>query len=101
MQLATQQKWTAFIEQQQESNLTTAQFCKQLSVSPSTFYQRKRELNLPPNTDSSFIKATVTQKLEIETTRAQILLNVGKVNLSLPPQTSAYCIVSIINGISS
>lgn len=101
MQLATQQKWTAFIEQQQESNLTIAQFCKQLSVSPSTFYQRKRELNLLPNTDSSFIKATVTQKLEIEKIRAQILLNVGKVNLSLPPQTSADYIFSIINGISS
>jgi putative transposase len=101
MQLATQQKWAAFIEQQQESNLTIAQFCKQLSVSPSTFYQRKRELNLLPNTSSSFIKATVTQQLEIETTRAPILLNLGKVNLSLPPQTSADYIVSIINGISS
>jgi len=101
MQLATQQKWTAFIEQQQKSSLTIEQFCKQLSVSPSTFYQRKRELNVRPNTRASFIKATVTQQLEIETTSAPILLNLGKVSLSLPPQTPADYIVSLINGISS
>ncbi|MBL4899496.1 MAG: hypothetical protein JKX76_07605 [Colwellia sp.] len=71
MQLATQQKWTAYIEQQQKSILTIEQFCKQLSVLP--------------NTRSSFIKATVTQQLEIETTCAPILLTLGKINLSLPP----------------
>jgi len=101
MQLATQQKWAAFIEQQQESNLTIAQFCKQLNVSPSTFYQRKRELSMLPNTYSSFIKATVTQQLEIETTCEPIILTLGKVNLSLPSQISADYIVTIINGISS
>lgn len=101
MQLATQQKWTAFIEQQQKSSLTIDQFCKQLKVSPSTFYQRKRELNVQQNTRSSFIKATVTQQVEIETTCAPIVLNLGKVNLSLPPQTPAGYIVSLINGISS
>lgn len=101
MQLATQQKWAAVIEQQHESKLTIAKFCKQLSVSPSTFYQRKRELNLLPNIHSSFIKATVTQKLEIETACAPILLTLGKVNLSLPPQISADYIVSLIKGISS
>jgi len=54
-----------------------------------------------PNTSLPFIKATVTQQLEIETARASILLNLGKVNLSLPPHTSADYIVSIINGLSS
>ena len=101
MQLATQQKWAAFIEQQQNSSLTIEQFCKHQSISPSIFYQRKRELSVLPNTRSSFIKATVTQQLEIETTCAPIILNLGKINLSLPAQTSADYIVSLINGISS
>jgi len=101
MQLATQQKWAAFIEQQQNSSLTIEQFCKHQSISPSIFYQRKRELNVQPNTRTPFIKITVTQQLEIETTCAPIILNLGKINLSLPAQTSADYIVSLINGISS
>jgi len=101
MQLATQQKWTAFIEQQQKSDLTIAQFCQQLSVSPSTFYQRKRQLSELPNTHASFIKATITQQVEIETTCAPILLNLGKVSLSLSPETPVDYIVSLIKGLSS
>ncbi len=100
MQLATQQKWTAFIEQQQKSNLTIAQFCQQLNVSPSTFYQRKRELSERPDTRASFIKASITQQVEIETTCAPFLLNLGKVSLSLPPETPANYIVSLIKGLS-
>ena len=101
MQSATEQKWTAYIEQQQKSNLTVAQFCQQIHISPSTFYQRKRELNQQSSSNASFIKATVTQQVEVETACAPLLLSLGNVTLSLPSQTPADYIVSLINGISS
>mgnify|MGYP000707640346 FL=1 len=66
MQATTQQKWLTIIEQQKQSDLTILQFCRQLNISPSNFYQRKRELTTLNQSSASFIKAQVTQTVEVE-----------------------------------
>jgi len=52
-QRRTPQQWQQIIEAQRVSNLTSADFCRQHTLNPSTFYlQRKKvtELALPAST---------------------------------------------------
>jgi len=44
MNINTQKKWSAIIQQQAKSTLTIKQFCLQQKMSQSIFYQRKSEL---------------------------------------------------------
>ncbi|WP_435273992.1 IS66 family insertion sequence element accessory protein TnpA [Psychrobium sp. nBUS_13] len=66
IQPSTQNKWLSIVEQQKQSPLTIEQFCAQLKISPSTFYQRKRELSTSAQQDTVFIKARHTQTVELE-----------------------------------
>ena len=93
----TKEKWSAIFAEQQQSQLTVAQYCRQQQISPSSFYQRKRELETQAS--SSFVKATVTKSVEMQVVNARIILNVGEVNLSLPSQTSAHYLAELVRGL--
>ena len=99
MQATTQQKWLTIIEQQKQSDLTILQFCRQLNISPSNFYQRKRELTTLNQSSASFIKAQVTQTVEVEAQLEPICLTLGKAKLTLPSQTSSSYLAILINGL--
>ena len=101
MQPNTQKKWLAIVKQQKQSTLTIEQFCTQLKISPSTFYQRKRELTILTQPDTSFIKASITQTVEVKASVPPIQLNLGDVNLILSSQTSPQYLAALINGLSS
>jgi len=100
MQATTQQKWLTIIEQQKQSDLTILQFCRQLNISPSTFYQRKRELTTPNQSSASFIKAQVTQTVEVEAQLEPICLTLGKAKLTFPLQTTPQYLAAFINELS-
>jgi len=100
MQRTTQKKWLAIVEQQKQSHLTIEKFCTQLKVSPSTFYQRKRELTTLGQTDTSFIKARLTHTVEVETQVSLIRLTLGKANVTLPAQTTPQYLAAFINELS-
>lgn len=100
MQPNTQQKWLAIVEKQKKSTLTIEQFCAQLKISPSTFYQRKRELTILAQQETSFIKASITQTVEVESQIPPIQLTLGNVNLILSSQTSPQYLAVLINGLS-
>lgn len=97
MQPATQQKWLTIVEQQKQSDLTILQFCRQLNISPFTFYQRKRELTTLSQPTTSFIKAQITQSVEVETQLEPICLTLGKANLTFPLQTTPQYLAALIN----
>lgn len=97
MQLSTQNKWLSIVEQQKQSALTIEQFCNQLQISPSTFYQRKRELTTLAQPNASFIKASITQTLDVETQGSPIILTLGKANLTFPQQTTPQYLATFIN----
>ena len=97
MQPATQQKWLTIVEQQKQSDLTILQFCRQINISPSTFYQRKRELATLSQPSAPFIKAQITQTVEVETQLEPICLTLGKANLTLPLQTTPQYLAALIN----
>ena len=93
----TQEKWSAIIADQQTSQLTVAQYCRQQQISPSSFYQRKRELE--SGAPVTFFKATVTKSVELQVSNEPIRLNVGDISLSLPCQTSAQYLAELVRGI--
>ena len=100
MQPATQQKWLTIVEQQKQSDLTILQFCRQINISPSTFYQRKRELTTLRQPSASFIKAQITQTVEVETQLEPISLTLGKAHLTFPLQTTPHYLAVLINELS-
>ena len=97
MQVDTQKKWQAIVKQQTQSALTIKQFCTQLNISQSVFYQRKRELSALTQPEPSFIKASLTQTVEVATQAAPIHLTVDKAELVFPSQTSASYLAALIN----
>lgn len=100
MQLTTQKKWLTIIEQQKQSDLTILQFCRQLDISPSTFYQRKRELTTLNQSSALFIKAQVTQTVEVEAQLEPVCLMLGKAKLTFPLQTTSQYLAALINELS-
>lgn len=101
MQLATQKKWSAIVKEQQLSQLSVTQFCRQQNISPSVFYQRKRQLTNQCHSQSTFIKAVVTEQLEIQQVSEPLILTVGQTRLSLPSQTSPEYLSQLIKGINT
>ena len=99
MQVNTQQKWSAIIRQQAQSTLTIKQFCLQQKKSLSTFYLRISELVVLVKDEPIFIKASVSQTVEVATQAAPIRLTVGKAEVFFPSQTSPTYLATLINGL--
>lgn len=99
MNVNTQKKWSAIIQQQAKSTLTIKQFCLQQKISPSTFYLRKSELAMLIKDEPIFIKASISQTLEVATQASPICLTLGKAELSFPSQTTPSYLAALINGL--
>lgn len=97
MQVNTQKKWSAIVQQQAQSTLTIKQFCFQQKIAQSTFYQRKSELAIQVKDEPSFIKASVTQTVEVAKQTTPIRLTVGKADLVFPSQTAPTYLAALIN----
>jgi hypothetical protein len=97
MNINTQKKWLAIIQQQAKSPLTIKQFCLQQKISQSTFYQRKSELASLVKNESTFIKASLTKTVEVATQAIPIRLMLDKAELVFSPQTSPAYLAALIN----
>lgn len=96
---ATQEKWRAIIANQQASALSINAFCKQHHISASAFYQRKRELRAQSQNGHHFVKATVTESLELTSHASTILISTGDVNIRLPADTSSKFLAQLLKGL--
>ena len=101
MQPATQEKWRTIIASQQASALSVNAFCKQHHISTSAFYQRKRELRAQSQRDHHFVKATVTETLDLTSHASTILISTGNVNIHLPADTSPEFLAQLLKGLQS
>lgn len=103
MHIETQQKWLAIIAEQQASCLTVVKFCQQQQISTSTFYQRKRELAKAVESETTFVRATVTEPVTVakQATPEPVLLTTGQVSLTLSAHTSADYLAQLIKGINA
>jgi len=82
----SQAQWQTIIETQQTSGLTIADFCREHQLSTTTFYAVRKKLGL---TSGNFVRARVTQQIELVAQQPSIELTVGQATVKLPGTTSA------------
>jgi hypothetical protein len=83
--MRSQEQWQTIIDDQQTSGLTIIDYCQQQKLSTSSFYAVKKKLGL---TSDNFVRAKITQQVEIIEAQGSITLTIGKANVSLPSTTS-------------
>jgi len=88
-----QTQWQTLIQNQQTSGLTVLDYCQQHQLPTSSFYAFKKKLGL---TSNSFVRAKVTQQIELIEEEQPITLSVGKANVSLPATTPASYLAQIL-----
>ncbi len=81
-----QEQWKVIIEKQQASGLTIINYCREHQLSTSSFYAVRKKLESPP---SNFIRAKVTQQVELIAPHQPIELSLGSATLSFPSHISA------------
>ncbi|KGJ98476.1 IS66 family insertion sequence element accessory protein TnpA [Thalassotalea sp. ND16A] len=84
--MRSQAQWQAIIEDQQTSGLAIMDYCQQHQLSTTSFYAVRKKLGL---SSSSFVRAKITQRVEVIEEQPSISITVGKANVSLPATTSA------------
>ncbi|TRX57184.1 IS66 family insertion sequence element accessory protein TnpA [Thalassomonas sp. M1454] len=84
--MRTPEQWQTIIQEQQSSGLTIIDYCRQHQLSMTSFYAVRKKLGLSA---CSFVRAKITQQVEIVEEQPGITLTVGKANVSLPATTSA------------
>lgn len=82
----SQEQWQTIIDDQQTSGLTIIDYCQQQQLSTSSFYAIKKKLGL---TSGNFVRAKISQQVELIEQQASITLTVGKANVSFPTTISA------------
>jgi putative transposase len=83
----SQEQWQTLIDDQQTSGLTIIDYYQQQQqLSTSSFYAIKKKLSL---SSGNFVRAKITQQVEILEAQGSITLTIGKANVSLPSTTSA------------
>jgi putative transposase len=82
----SQEQWQTIIDDQKTSGLTIIDYCQQQQLSTSSFYAVKKKLGL---TSGNFVRAKITQQVEIPEAQGSITLTMGQANVCLPSMTSA------------
>lgn len=100
------QEWLEIFQQYENSSLNQREFCRQNQLSPSTFFSKRRSLELTRgNPKSGFVRAEVVE----QTTRYQVTapvsadmtLTFNDVELSIPSNTPAGYLAQLIRELSS
>ena len=100
------QEWLEIFQQYESSPLNQREFCRQNQLSPSTFFSKRRSLELTRgNPKSGFVRAEVVE----QTTRYQVTAPIGSdmtlkfnnVELSIPQGTLTDYLAELIGALSS
>jgi hypothetical protein len=81
----SQEQWQTIIEDQQSSGLTIIDYCQQQQLTTSSFYAVRKKFSL---SSANFVRAKITQQVELVEEQPVIIIKVGKANVSLPTSTS-------------
>jgi len=84
--MRNKKQWQTIIQEQQASGLTIIDYCQQHQLSTTSFYGVRKKLGL---SSSNFVRAKITQQVEVIEEQPSITLTVGKAHVSLPATTSA------------
>ncbi len=75
----SQVQWENIIEEQEISGLTIVDYCRQHQLSTTTFYACRKKFGA---SQSAFVKATITQQVEVLSHSEPITLTIGSATLS-------------------
>ena len=84
--MRSQQQWQVIIEEQQASGLSINDYCQLHQLSTTSFYACRKKLSL---SSSQFIRAKITQQVELVQGTSVITLTIGQAHVALPRTTSA------------
>jgi len=76
----------AIIEDQQASDLTIVDYCRENQISTTTFYAVRKKLGL---ISCHLVRSKITQQVEFISQSAGIELFIGQAKVALPSTTSA------------
>ena len=82
----SQAQWQTIIKNHKSSGLTVIEYCQQQQLSTSSFYAVKKKLSL---SSSNFVRAKITQQVELVEDKKSITVTIGKAIVSLPNTTPA------------
>ena len=82
----SQEQWQTILNEQQTSGLTIIEYCREHQLSTSSFYVFRKKFGLA---SSSFVRAKVTQQIELIAHQQPIELTLGKAKLTFPSSISA------------
>lgn len=100
----TNQEWQALFEQYEISKMTQRVFCEQHGLSLSTFFAKRRQLQVTTQpTPVGFVRAEVvekTTKYQAQNATANMTLLVNNIELSIPQGTPATYLAELIGALS-
>ena len=95
-------QWRQILEDQQQSGLTISEFCRQHKISTSGFFTQRKKHGLVNATTSAFVSTQVTKHTATEVHREvkqPILLELSDARLTLPAETPADYLLTLLNGL--
>ena len=100
----SQQQWRQIHDDQQQSGLTIAAYCRERNISTSGFYTHRDKHNKVSAKQPVFVSTTVTKQTMTKEHQAlyqPIVLEYSSATLKLPANTSAEYLITLLNGLSS
>ncbi len=91
--MRSQEQWRTISEEQQASGLTIVDYCQKNELSTASFYAVRKKLGF---SSTNFVKAKVTQQVEVICEQGDISITVGKAKVSLPATTSANYLANVL-----
>jgi len=95
-------QWRQILQDQHQSGLTISEFCRQHKISTSGFFTQRKKHGLTHTTASAFISTKVTKQTSTEVHRdvkQPIVLELSAARLTLPAETSADYLLTLLNGL--
>ncbi len=97
-------QWQEILAEQQKSGLTISEFCRQEKISVSCFFSQRKKHGAVNDTTSAFVSTTVTKHTATEVQQdveQPIVLELSSARLTLPIETSAHYLITLLNGLSA
>jgi putative transposase len=84
--IRSKSQWQCIFEDQKASGLTIIGYCREHQLSTATFYTSRKKLSSTPN---HFVRAKITQQVELIAYPPVIELSIGQTKVTLPSTTTA------------
>ena len=95
-------QWRQILEDQQQSGLTISEFCRQHKISTSGFFTQRKKHGLVNATTSALVSTQVTKHTTTAVRRdikEPIVLELSVARLTLPAETPADYLITLLNGL--